>query len=100
MMSGAMEITSVERALGMIMACGIGPFVKARRIELHMTQVQLASRARMSIGTIRDIGQDRTFRPRLGSLARLAAALDLRASAMEQCVLHLPRAKSAQASAG
>jgi hypothetical protein len=51
--------------------------VRARRESAGSTQRQLAARAGISTGAVRDIEQGRTAVPRPGSLARLAAALDL-----------------------
>jgi DNA-binding SARP family transcriptional activator/transcriptional regulator with XRE-family HTH domain len=62
----------------------LGPFVRAHRSRLSMTQRQLAVRAGISLGALRDVEQCRTATPRAGSLARLAAALDLDTSEQDE----------------
>ncbi|WP_179166725.1 BTAD domain-containing putative transcriptional regulator [Streptomyces sp. CB03238] len=47
------------------------------RQRAGLTQDELAARARISLGGLRDIEQQRVVRPRGGTLRRLAAALDL-----------------------
>jgi DNA-binding SARP family transcriptional activator/tetratricopeptide (TPR) repeat protein len=59
---------------------GPSPFaavIRARRLAAGLTQTELASRAGLSLGAIRDLEQGRTTGPRPGSLARLAAVLEL-----------------------
>jgi len=51
-----------------------------------LTQRQLASRAGVSLGAVQDIEQGRTIRPRLASLARLAAALRLSSGQLEEMI--------------
>ena len=55
----------------------LGALVRARRESVGLTQRQLAARAGVSMGAVRDIEQGRTAVPRPGSLARLTAALEL-----------------------
>ncbi|HEV2376606.1 MAG TPA: BTAD domain-containing putative transcriptional regulator [Streptosporangiaceae bacterium] len=59
------------------MADGLGALVRARREQAGLTQRQLAGRAGIGIGTLEDIEQSRTQRPRRRSLTRLAMALGL-----------------------
>jgi DNA-binding SARP family transcriptional activator/DNA-binding XRE family transcriptional regulator len=55
----------------------LGDLVRDFRRSSGLTQLELASRAGVSAGAIRDLEQGRTGRPLPGSLARLATALDL-----------------------
>lgn len=55
----------------------VGGLVRDRRQATGLTQRQLAGRAGVSLGTVRDLEQGRTRRPQPGSLAALARALGL-----------------------
>jgi len=55
----------------------IGALVRTRRLAAGLTQRQLAGRAQVSLGTVRDLEQGRTYRPGVASVAKLAAALGL-----------------------
>jgi len=55
----------------------LGAMVRAYRHEAGLTQEQLASRAGLSVATLRDIEQSRRRCPRSRSLAALAEAFDL-----------------------
>ena len=56
---------------------GVGGVFRARRREAGLTQAELARRAAVGLGTIRDLEQDRTRRPSAESVGRLARALGL-----------------------
>jgi DNA-binding SARP family transcriptional activator/DNA-binding XRE family transcriptional regulator len=75
-------------------ASGLGPLVRERRSRLRMTQHQLATRAGISLGAVRDIEQGRTVKPRPGSFARIATALNLSASEEQDALLSLARDRS------
>ena len=64
----------------------LGALVRARRERASLTQRQLAVRAGVSVGAVRDIEQGRTAAPRPGSLARLAAVLDVGQHELESLV--------------
>jgi transcriptional regulator with XRE-family HTH domain len=51
--------------------------VRAHRHKAAMTQQELAAKAGLSLATLRDLEQGRHARPRAGSLAALAEALEL-----------------------
>jgi DNA-binding SARP family transcriptional activator/tetratricopeptide (TPR) repeat protein/DNA-binding XRE family transcriptional regulator len=55
----------------------LGVLLRAHRNAAGLTQRQLADRAGVSVGAVQDIEQGRTVSSRPGTLARLAAALDL-----------------------
>jgi WD40 repeat protein/DNA-binding SARP family transcriptional activator len=55
----------------------VGSLVRIRRRAAGLTQQELADLAQVSLGTVRDLEQGRTHRPRPGSMTRLAGALDL-----------------------
>src|SRR5579875_2399836 len=56
---------------------GFGRVLRELRLAVGATQAELARRAGVSVGTIRDLEQGRRLRPRAGSVARLSAALGL-----------------------
>ncbi len=56
---------------------GVGALVRAYRREAGLTQLDLAARAGLSVGGLRDIEQCRRRRPRLASVVALADALGL-----------------------
>ena len=58
--------------------------LRAHRRAAGLTQQQLADLAGISVGTLRDLEQGRTRHPRPGSAARLAAALGLNASQVQE----------------
>ncbi|MEV8436114.1 tetratricopeptide repeat protein [Actinosynnema sp. NPDC051121] len=58
---------------------GLGKIVAARRRALVMTQQELADRAGLSVGAVRDVEQGRTRSPRPAAIRRLGAALGLSA---------------------
>ena len=55
----------------------VGSLVRIRRRTAGLTQQELADLAQVSLGTVRDLEQGRTHRPRRDSMARLAGALGL-----------------------
>jgi DNA-binding SARP family transcriptional activator/tetratricopeptide (TPR) repeat protein/DNA-binding XRE family transcriptional regulator len=55
----------------------LGSMVRDRREACGLTQRELARRAGLSLGTVRDLEQGRTRRPQPRSLSSLARALDL-----------------------
>src|SRR5215472_895797 len=55
----------------------LGALVLGYRHAARLTQQELAGRAGISVGAVRDLEQGRTRRPRPGSLAALASALGL-----------------------
>ena len=61
----------------------VGSLVRIRRRAAGLTQQELASLAQVSVGTIRDLEQGRTHRPRPGSMIRLAEALGLDAAQLQ-----------------
>jgi DNA-binding SARP family transcriptional activator/tetratricopeptide (TPR) repeat protein/DNA-binding XRE family transcriptional regulator len=58
---------------------GLGSLVEQRRRVAGLTQQQLAERAGVGVGTVRDLEQGRTSRPRAGSVESLARVLGLSA---------------------
>jgi DNA-binding SARP family transcriptional activator len=56
---------------------GVGALVRAYRRQAGLTQLDLAARAGLSVGGLRDIEQCRRRRPRLASVVALADALGL-----------------------
>ena len=54
-----------------------GSMVRIRRRAAGLTQQELADLAQVSLGTVRDLEQGRTHRPRRNSMTRLAGALGL-----------------------
>ena len=54
-----------------------GGLIQAYRRQAGLTQQELAAKAGLSVGALRDIEQSRRRRPRSSSLAALAGALDL-----------------------
>jgi DNA-binding SARP family transcriptional activator/tetratricopeptide (TPR) repeat protein len=67
---------------------GPGGAIRARRLAAGLSQQELAKLAEISVGTLRDLEQGRTRRPRAGLLSRLIGAL------------HLDAEQAAQLSAG
>ena len=63
---------------------GFGRVLREVRLAVGATQAELARRAGVSLGTIRDLEQGRRARPRPGSVARLSAALGLDAALAER----------------
>jgi tetratricopeptide (TPR) repeat protein/DNA-binding XRE family transcriptional regulator len=61
-----------------------GDVLRAHRVTARLTQEELAERARLSVRAIADLERGRTARPRPNSVQRLAAALELTESALEQ----------------
>jgi DNA-binding SARP family transcriptional activator/tetratricopeptide (TPR) repeat protein len=68
------------------MVSEIGELVRIRRLAAGLTQEELAGRAGVSVGTLRDLEQGRTHRPRSGLITRLDAVLDLAAGEVEESV--------------
>ncbi len=58
-------------------ASDFGFWVRSYRREAGLTQRQLAAKAGLSVGALRDIEQSRRTRPRAASLASLVSALEL-----------------------
>lgn len=56
---------------------GVGTLLRTHRLTAGLTQRELADRAGVSVGAVRDLEQGRTRRSRRASLSQLAAALDL-----------------------
>jgi DNA-binding SARP family transcriptional activator/tetratricopeptide (TPR) repeat protein len=63
---------------------GFGLVLRELRLAVGATQAELARRAGVSLGTIRDLEQGRRLRPRADSVARLSAALGLDAGQAER----------------
>lgn len=63
-------------------ASTIGELLRAHRRRLGLTQRDLAERAELSVGAVRDIEQGRSNHPRLSSVQAMATALDLDATAL------------------
>src|SRR5580658_2853756 len=63
---------------------GFGRVLREARLAVGVTQAELARRAGVSLGTIRDLEQGRRVRPRAGSLERLSRALGLDAGQAER----------------
>jgi DNA-binding SARP family transcriptional activator/tetratricopeptide (TPR) repeat protein len=76
----------MERRGGQGCSGRLGVLVRARREGAGLTQRELAVRAGVSVGAVRDIEQGRTAWPRPGSLARLAAVLELGGRELEALV--------------
>jgi DNA-binding SARP family transcriptional activator/DNA-binding XRE family transcriptional regulator len=55
----------------------MGPLIRRHRAAAGLTQRQLADAARVSLGTLRDLEQGRTQRPRWGVVEGLATALGI-----------------------
>ena len=55
----------------------VGSLVRIRRRTAGLTQQELADLAQVSLGTVRDLEQGRTHRPRRDSMTRLAGVLGL-----------------------
>jgi DNA-binding SARP family transcriptional activator len=55
----------------------LGPLIRDFRQAAGLTQHELAARATLSVGSVRDLEQGRTRRPQQSSLAALVAALGL-----------------------
>jgi DNA-binding SARP family transcriptional activator/DNA-binding XRE family transcriptional regulator len=55
----------------------VSALIRDRRRAVGLTQVQLAEAAAVSVGTLRDLEQERTARPRRAALRRLCTALGL-----------------------
>jgi DNA-binding SARP family transcriptional activator/tetratricopeptide (TPR) repeat protein len=68
---------AVSMSSGSLGSLPFGALVRARRLGAGLTQRELAVRAGLSVGTVRDIEQGRTATPRPGSLSRLAGVLAL-----------------------
>src|SRR5215470_9363209 len=60
-----------------------GSIVRIRRRAAGLTQQELADLAQVSLGTVRDLEQGRTHRPRRDSMTRLAGALGLDAARLQ-----------------
>lgn len=56
---------------------GIGSLIKRYRTEHQITQRELAAAAGLSVGTLRDLEQERTRFPRWGTIEELTAVLGL-----------------------
>ena len=68
----------------------VGSLVRMRRRAAGLTQQELADLAQVSLGTIRDLEQGRTHRPRPGSMTRLAGALGLDAARLQTLTRSAP----------
>ncbi|MEU8663947.1 helix-turn-helix domain-containing protein, partial [Actinoplanes philippinensis] len=55
----------------------LGQLLQAHRVRQGLTQQELAGRAGVSVGAVRDLEQGRTLRPRAGSLGGIADVLAL-----------------------
>ncbi|ATL66819.1 BTAD domain-containing putative transcriptional regulator [Nocardia terpenica] len=55
----------------------LGALIRRGRNRIGLTQHEVATRARISVGGLRDIEQNRVTRPRSNTLRRIAAALEL-----------------------
>ena len=62
----------------------LGALLRSYRHDARLTQHELARRAGISVGAVRDLEQSRTRRPLPGSLAALAAALSLNPAQAEE----------------
>jgi len=69
---------------------GVGSLVRIRRRAAGLTQQELADLAQVSLGTVRDLEQGRTYRPYRGSMARLAEALGLDAARLQTLTRSAP----------
>src|SRR5215510_16452594 len=61
----------------------VGSLVRVRRRAAGLTQQELADLAQVSLGTVRDLEQGRTHRPRRDSMTRLAGVLGLDPARLE-----------------
>jgi DNA-binding SARP family transcriptional activator len=68
----------------------VGSLVRIRRRAAGLTQRELADLAQVSLGTVRDLEQGRTYRPRPGSMTRLAGALGLDAARLQTLTRSVP----------
>jgi WD40 repeat protein/DNA-binding SARP family transcriptional activator len=68
----------------------VGSLVRIRRRAAGLTQRELADRAQVSLGTVRDLEQGRTHRPRRDSMTRLAGVLDLDAARLQALTRDTP----------
>ena len=68
----------------------VGSLVRIRRRAAGLTQRELADLAQVSLGTVRDLEQGRTHRPRPGSMTRLAGALGLDAARLQTLTRSAP----------
>ncbi|MFF0487656.1 BTAD domain-containing putative transcriptional regulator [Nocardia sp. NPDC003482] len=64
----------------------LGAVVRRGRRRVGLTQHEVASRAHISVGGLRDIEQNRVTRPRSSTLRRLAVALELSPAEVEELV--------------
>lgn|ERR1017187_2726987 len=67
----------MTRSQGLVSGRQVGQLIREHRIAAGWTQRQLADRAGLSIGFLRDLEQGRTLWPRWGSVEALAGALGL-----------------------
>jgi DNA-binding SARP family transcriptional activator/DNA-binding XRE family transcriptional regulator len=65
------------RSPDLAMGTQVGLLIRQRRLEAGWTQRELADRAGLSIGSLRDLEQGRTLWPRWGSVGALAGVLGL-----------------------
>ena len=65
-------------------AAALGALLRSYRHDAGLTQDELARRAGISVGAVRDLEQSRTRRPLPGSLTALAAALSLNPAQAEE----------------
>ncbi|MBK1787236.1 BTAD domain-containing putative transcriptional regulator [Prauserella cavernicola] len=79
---------------------GFGRLLRAHRLRAGLTQRQLAGRANVSAGAIRDLEQGRTRSPRSTSVQALAAALGLAGNDVEHFHAAAEDRRVAQAEAG
>jgi WD40 repeat protein/DNA-binding SARP family transcriptional activator len=68
----------------------VGSSVRRRRRAVGLTQQELADRAQISLGMVRDLEQGRTRRPGRDSLAKLAGALGLDAARLQTLARSTP----------
>jgi transcriptional regulator with XRE-family HTH domain len=68
----------------------VGSIVRMRRHAAGLTQQELADLAQVSLGTVRDLEQGRTHRPRRDSMIRLARALGLEATQLQTLTRSTP----------
>ena len=72
--SGVSERAGAGRRDG---GAGAGSLIRIRRRAAGLTQQELAELAQVSVGTVRDLEQGRTRRPRRGSVSKRAGMLGL-----------------------
>jgi DNA-binding SARP family transcriptional activator/transcriptional regulator with XRE-family HTH domain len=84
----------MERAIGHHTA-GFGALLRNYRRAAGLTQHELSSLAGVSVAAVRDLEQGRRLRPRPGSVARLAGALDLTAAQAGQLAVAAREASAA-----